>query len=1099
MAEEKAIDTKPLDNYVAMKAMQDADPVAYLDARMGNIPAAQQPAAVPVTATAAQPQLSFGHTIDDIHRQAHESYWQQMEASVQQGGQNMANLLTDKQLPTPVLDEIRRKHAAGEPVDVKDIVGAFNEGFTNSPGGQAMGAAFNTLGAAVNPAVQGIIKELDKLGVPHQYTEAALNLLPAAGMVAKGLKGGAEEAPQALGDIPQKPEQSTGVQENAPIPSAASQSEITPQQEFAPETAKPVTEEEIAAPKEFTPGFNFGAEPKITDEIKQNVADYLAGKTGTNPIQASTENWNNPITRDTLKQISSYIPDKGVLPDDAVRQMAFSLGESVEDLTASGRSRILDVQEMQALKIARDATALRTQEIAAEYIKMQGDANADPVALDTARAKLNASMAVARDTSEVFEEQGTKTARTLRIRRGDIEPGKSSELAPEYINQVNDLIKNTQYSGEFDEVARRLAMLDNPAKASGFLGKLNGVFSRDNVVNAWYQMLLSNPEILGKKQGSDLIMFARDLGSTFVSEKTGALPDGTALAKVNAYLRSYQDGFSAFAKAWKAGRSLYGSDYQDAGAHDSSFYRDEYARGYETQAPGSSQGEVPETPRQSFGDVLKANMPWPSRVIGALDDMNKVLRERASISEQLYVKGMEQGLKGSELKQFVAEGVDNPSFSVTRVAKAEALRGTLQEPMGELAASIASFTDNANIKLYKDIQLPVGKMVLPFIRIASNTMREAYRSSPFYLASDEFSGLSGVARSKATALVGLGTAYAAATLPFIINGHITGGGPANPEMRKAWLQAGNQPYSVKVGNTWYGYRWVEPMGFMQGLLADTVETMKYASTQDGIDLAASFVRGAGNALLNASYLGGAAEFLDSMLSKQPGQSPGRYFSNLEASMVVPSGAKMIAQGIDPYMREHHGFLETVQSRLPYASEHLQPVLDTWGYPVKNQEHLLRGLIPMNVKSLPADSMQPVDKWIWEHYRDFPRGAEGYDGITRPQQTFTHSEGGVKGAYKLTPEQYTRYQQLAGHLVKNEDGLGADAYLNSLVKGNNPDSYTQNMWNEANDEKRALMVHQKMSEYRKMARDRMYEEYPEIERALEQSVQTRSARINGVAQ
>lgn len=111
---------------------------------------------------------------------------------IEAGGENMANLLTMKNLPTPVLAEIKAKQARGEPVNWKEYVGAFNEGFTNSPGGQAMGAVFNTLGGALAPVVGGVNKGLEKVGMPHEVSEAVENISPALGI--KALK----EAPKVI-------------------------------------------------------------------------------------------------------------------------------------------------------------------------------------------------------------------------------------------------------------------------------------------------------------------------------------------------------------------------------------------------------------------------------------------------------------------------------------------------------------------------------------------------------------------------------------------------------------------------------------------------------------------------------------------------------------------------------------------------------------------------------------------------------------------------------------------------------------------------------------------------------------------------------------
>jgi hypothetical protein len=56
-------------------------------------------------------------------------------------------------------------------------------------------------------------------------------------------------------------------------------------------------------------------------------------------------------------------------------------------------------------------------------------------------------------------------------------------------------------------------------------------------------------------------------------------------------------------------------------------------------------------------------------------------------------------------------------------------------------------------------------------------------------------------------------------------------------MNRAWQAAGNKPYSLRVGDKWYGYNRVEPIGMHMAALADTVETLKFAHDEDAEQLA----------------------------------------------------------------------------------------------------------------------------------------------------------------------------------------------------------------------------------------------------------------------
>ena len=75
-----------------------------------------------------------------------------------------------------------------------------------------------------------------------------------------------------------------------------------------------------------------------------------------------------------------------------------------------------------------------------------------------------------------------------------------------------------------------------------------------------------------------------------------------------------------------------------------------------------------------------------------------------------------------------------------------------------------------------------------------------------------------VAEARAKQLVGTGMMLTAFEL--VSNDRLSGAGPEDPELRKAWMATGWRPYSIKIGNTWYSYRKMDPAGTMLGVIAD---------------------------------------------------------------------------------------------------------------------------------------------------------------------------------------------------------------------------------------------------------------------------------------
>ena len=67
----------------------------------------------------------------------------------------------------------------------------------------------------------------------------------------------------------------------------------------------------------------------------------------------------------------------------------------------------------------------------------------------------------------------------------------------------------------------------------------------------------------------------------------------------------------------------------------------------------------------------------------------------------------------------------------------------------------------------------------------------------------------------------------------VANGMITGGGPRRKEERDNWMNVqGNQPYSIKLGDTWYSYQFMEPLGTFFGIVADAMLASEFSDHEN---------------------------------------------------------------------------------------------------------------------------------------------------------------------------------------------------------------------------------------------------------------------------
>ena len=63
-----------------------------------------------------------------------------------------------------------------------------------------------------------------------------------------------------------------------------------------------------------------------------------------------------------------------------------------------------------------------------------------------------------------------------------------------------------------------------------------------------------------------------------------------------------------------------------------------------------------------------------------------------------------------------------------------------------------------------------------------------------------------------------GSMAMAVSADLVMSGSITGAGPTNPKMRNIMRATGWQPYSIKVGDKYYAYNRLDPVGALLGLV-----------------------------------------------------------------------------------------------------------------------------------------------------------------------------------------------------------------------------------------------------------------------------------------
>jgi hypothetical protein len=359
------------------------------------------------------------------------------------------------------------------------------------------------------------------------------------------------------------------------------------------------------------------------------------------------------------------------------------------------------------------------------------------------------------------------------------------------------------------------------------------------------------------------------------------------------------------------------------------------------------------------------------------------------------------------------------------------------------------------------------------VRTPSNIMKYTFERTPLaplmkQVRSDIAAG--GARRDLALARIGTGTSIMFSMADLAMSEHITGNGPSSSAERQALVRTGWQPYSVKVGDRYYAYNRLDPLGMTIGLAADMSEIL--ANDEYGIEkektaeeVAVATAMAIGQNSMSKTYLSGISEFFEAMADPQRyGDS---FFQGLAGS-VVPTMSSEIARANDPYMREAQTMLDAMRKRTPGLSDNLPVRRDLWGQPVSYQSGLGEAYDMFSPIYSRADKRSPIDDEILrlEASVTMPDKKTSFDGVTINLERY--------------PEAYSRYVQLAGNELKHPAwNLGSRDMLNKLVTGKHALSPVYNMRSDGPDGGKSDYIKKTINDYREMARTQLLKEFPAL--------------------
>jgi hypothetical protein len=602
---------------------------------------------------------------------------------------------------------------------------------------------------------------------------------------------------------------------------------------------------------------------------------------------------------DVAKANNNFVEARrGVMPIAEINKKA----EEVDLQSILGRKvgMALNAEQLQAARSVLNQTA----DDVFTKVKDWSASGADPTKADEALDLIATHMAFQENLAGATAEAG----RALRILREQPSSGRSLAL--------RQLMEERAKGIPAETILERISTLDTPEQVAAFVGKISKPNFRDKFEEYYINALLSGPQTQSINIASNALTAVSAPVEKAIEAGIGAVlrtPDRVTFKEVGARLagmgQGAVDGLRLAKQAFMTG-----------------------------EAP--SAVTALETRRNAISGLKGEIVRLPSRFLMTQDEFFKAIHTRGELAAQAYKKALDlsQGNK-EKLGELYNEFLNNPTEAMTKAAQREADYRTFQAELGRPGKFVQRATNEFFLARY----------ILPFVKTPFNLIKYAAERSPLPFISDRWRAeikAGGRQRNEALAKLTLGGSIAGTIATKALEGMVTGSGPTDPEERSALMATGWQPYSFKIGDTYYPYGRLDPFGTTIGVVADLV-TMKDYMTDEEYEKAAALIPfSVATNLAEKTYLQGATNLFEALFSRDTTpQRIEQYFRNAAASL-APNVLRQTANAVDPQLREANSLIQEVQNRVPvirgngfsiagtdYSFDAVPERLDVWGDPV----------------------------------------------------------------------------------------------------------------------------------------------------------------------
>lgn len=569
---------------------------------------------------------------------------------------------------------------------------------------------------------------------------------------------------------------------------------------------------------------------------------------------------------------------------------------------------------------------------------------------------------------QTTSKESAEIGRALGIHRRVLLPEK------QFMKHADAIIEAMGGKDVTNEMINRLQKLDwtNPVEVNGFIRDLGKAKTADKIVEIWRNFLVSGIKTHMVNTTSNALTFLSKYPERLIGRGIDLMR-----AKIT---RTPQERF--FGELPHEMFGIWQGTKEGVRKGLAAFIR---------EIPEDAITKLDVYAAQAIPGKIGKIIRIPQRALTAEDEFFKAINYQSELHGLAYRKAVQEGLSGQARINRIADILSNPTDELVGQAQTEMLYRVFQKPLGELGKTALRIRQ----------RYPILNAIAPFIKTPVNIAKFGLERTPlnyFRIARMVAKGeLKGGALSDEVAKATMGSLIGLAVWMHAKEGKITGGGPKDTNAREALYRTGWQPYSIKMGNKYYQYGRLEPLGMVMGLSADAAEIWETMNDEENANIAGLIATSIGKNLSSKTFLSGVSDAMNAITD--PERFGERWVQSFARSS-VPRLIGGIAQAYDPTLRKPETVEEVIKTQIPTLSEEVTPRRDLWGEPIQREGTFLTRLI-----SPGGVSVQKADKINFEMIR------LGLDNIGLPRNRIRDVE--------LSTEEHDRYIAEAGRAAKKK--------------------------------------------------------------------------------